>query len=91
MNHPGPACYVLDVLSTDFAHPLNRIGMYARVVRPDRSKPGRRSSWTSPEGPRPIVRAPKEGCIDARTSPATSSRRMDSSRFLRHEHQESIR
>ncbi|MEE2895599.1 MAG: MOSC domain-containing protein [Planctomycetota bacterium] len=61
-----PPCYVLDVLSTDFKRTLwNRIGMDARVVRPGPIEAGATIELDlACEGPRPIVRTPKEGCID---------------------------
>ena len=61
-----PPCYVLDALSPDFKRTLwNRIGMYARVVRPGIASPGDPIHLELQTGTdRPLVRTPKEGCVD---------------------------
>ena len=61
-----PPCYVLDVLSTDFKRTLwNRIGMYARVIRPGSAEPGDPVHLDlRARTDRPLVRTPKEGCVD---------------------------
>ena len=59
-----PPCYVLDVLSTDFRTlEPDRDVRLGGSSRTDRGRGDDRADLAS-EGPRPIVRAPKEGCID---------------------------
>ncbi|MHC4247241.1 MAG: MOSC domain-containing protein, partial [Planctomycetota bacterium] len=61
-----PPCYVLDSISPEFKRILwNRIGMYARVLEPGRLATGAKITVErSGDGPRPLVRAPGEGCVD---------------------------
>ena len=61
-----PPCYVLDALSPDFKRTLwNRVGMYARVVRPGIASPGDPIHLELQTGTdRPLIRTPKEGCVD---------------------------
>ncbi|MEE2971690.1 MAG: MOSC domain-containing protein [Planctomycetota bacterium] len=61
-----PPCYVLDAWSPDFKRTLwNRIGMYARVIRPGSAEPGDPVHLDlRARTDRPLVRTPKEGCVD---------------------------
>ena len=61
-----PPCYVLDPLSPEFKRTLwNRIGMYASVITPGVLAVGQTITVDRcGAGPRPLVRLPKEGCLD---------------------------
>jgi MOSC domain-containing protein YiiM len=61
-----PPCYVLDHLSPDFKKTLwNRVGMYASVITPGTLAVGQTITVDRcGTGARPLVRQPKEGCVD---------------------------